>query len=59
MCAYSIIHLFKDFIYGLNKYFHVTSEEGSELSYLNLHTIQYPYDIIIDHTYHIRDIWNL
>ena len=53
--AYYIIHIFKDFFAGLNKYFHVTFKEGPQLSYLNICIIQSPYVISIDKTYHIHN----
>ena len=53
LCAYSIIHLFKDFLAGINKYFPVTSKEVPQLSYLNICIIQSPCGISIYQTSHI------
>ena len=52
---HSSIHIFKYFFAGLNKYFVVTSNECSKLSYINLRIIKYPYRISIDQTYHIQN----
>ena len=48
------MHLFKDFLAGINKYFPVISKELFELYYPNLCIIQYTYNISIYHTYHIQ-----
>ena len=53
LCDYSIIHLFKDLLAGINKYFSVNSKEGPQLYYLNIPIIQSPYGISIDQTAHI------
>ena len=55
MYDYSRTTFFQYFLADINKYFSVTSKEVSELSYLNLHTIQSPYGISIDKTYQIKD----
>ena len=53
-CAYSITHLFKELLAGLNKYLFVNSKKGAELFYINIHKIQSPYVIIIYYIYHIQ-----
>ena len=55
LCDYYRIHLFKDFLEGINKSFPVTSKEGLQMSYTNLRIIQYPYDIGINQRDHIQD----
>ena len=53
--AYYRIHLLKQLLAGINIYLPVISKEGTQLSYLNLRIIQYPYGISIDQPSHIQE----
>ena len=56
LCACSSIHLFQDFLAGLNKYLPVTYKENLELFYLNIWLVQSSHVIIIDYTSYIQGI---
>ena len=54
LCEKSSTYVFKEFLYGIKKFFPVTSKEGPELSCINLRIIQYTYGISTDQTYQIQ-----
>ena len=53
LCTYSCLDIYQSICSHLKKYFDITTKQGDDFMYLNIHIIQTQYGISYYQTYHI------